>query len=321
VEIISFTNPTSALPLINIVVSNNFQLAKFCGQPHSLNCLNLNKLFAMCGRYVIQSKIEFIERKFNLKPTENPSQYKINFNVCPTDIVPVITDTKPNELQFFAFGMTPSWSKKRMNLYNARAEGDNNQDNDPDYTGGKGIIHKPSYRDPIRNRRCAVIADCFYEGDKVEGLSKPYLVYLQGHNRPFAFAGIWDEWKDPKTQETIYSFAIITTVANDLMMKINHDRSPVILHDGQIKRWLSKESSLMEITHMLQPYPAKLMNAYPVSTKMKNARNKGKELVEPTGQRVYTEHDLQITHETKVVGMGEKKRSRDDGSKWSDTNK
>jgi putative SOS response-associated peptidase YedK len=44
----------------------------------------------------------------------------------------------------------------------------------------------------------------------------------------FAFAGLYDVWKDPKTGTEIQSYTIITTEANGVVGKIHH-RMPVIL--------------------------------------------------------------------------------------------
>ncbi|HPD54574.1 MAG TPA: SOS response-associated peptidase [Bacteroidia bacterium] len=259
----------------------------------------------MCGRYVIVASVEEIEKRFQVTAAQLPFDFQPNFNLGPGSLAPVITNDKPNELQFFTFGMTPFWAKKRMYLFNARAEGDGNMDNDPDYKGGKGIISKPSFRKPIRSQRCLVIADAFIEGSYAEGLDKPHLVYL--YRRPFAFAGIWDVWKNPETEQEVHSFAIITTTANPLLQKIPHHRSPVILHERDERRWLRAEH-LQEITTLLEPYPAEEMNAYPISPKVKSPKATGRELIEPVGERLQPELELRMKTELRLQGMGAGKR-------------
>lgn len=257
----------------------------------------------MCGRYVIVSTVEVIEKRFNVTvQTEIPFGVIPNYNLGPGAMAPVITNELPNQLQFFRFGMTPHWAKKKMYLFNARAEGDGNKENDCNYTGGKGIISKPAFRKSIRSQRCLVIADAFIEGSTNEGLDKPYVVYLRNQKRPFAFAGLWDRWTDPETGAIEHSFSIITTVANPLLQKIPHHRSPVILHERQERRWLHAEH-LTEITDMLEPYPAEEMNAYPISNRIKNPRNNGRELLDPVGERLEKEYDIQLNSELKLFGM------------------
>ena len=191
----------------------------------------------MCGRYAIVTKVRAIEKRFEV---EAPAEFKFdpNVNVSAGNMAPVITGDKPNELQVFQFGFTPDWGKKQSYVINARSEGDFNKDNDDKYTGKMGIVRKPMFRKSIRSRRCLVVADCFIEGPEKEKLSKPYLVYLKDGKRPFAFAGIWDEWGNPSTGEIIQSFAIITTVSNGITKKIGHHRSPVILHAEHERVWI-----------------------------------------------------------------------------------
>jgi putative SOS response-associated peptidase YedK len=185
------------------------------------------------------------------------------------------------------FGLTPFWAKKKMYLFNARAEGDGNENDDINYTGGKGIISKPAFRKPIREQRCLVIANAFMEGPKTEKLSKPYLCFLR-NRESFCMAGIYDTYVDKETGEETQSFAIITTVANELMQKIGHHRSPVILEQADENRWLHS-ADLAEVTALLKPYPAYLMNAYPIDVAIKNQKNNAPEFLKPTGATLIKE--------------------------------
>jgi putative SOS response-associated peptidase YedK len=256
----------------------------------------------MCGRYVQVSTVETIEKRFNVSADQ--LDLHPQFNVAPGNYAPLILDKDKHHLSLGQFGFSPSWSEKRMFLFNARAEGDANKENDPLYTGGKGIINKPAFRNSIRHKRCLVIADAFIEGTTREKLNKPYLVYLRDKQRPFAFAGIYDDWTDPTTGEIITCYAIITTVSNSLLQKIPHHRSPVILHPKHEGLWLNQQAPLTDITRLLQPYPAEEMNAYPISNAIKNPAAEGKELIEPVGERLEKENNIVFTKHNKLVGMG-----------------
>ena len=256
----------------------------------------------MCGRYVVISKLKVIQKRFKTLPAPEDLFGPMN-NISIGDRAPVITNEVPDQLQLFQFGMTPFWAKKRMYFFNARSEGDHNKDNDPKFTGTMGIITKPAFRQAIRSKRCLIIADAFIEGPQKEKLSKPYLVYMKDKNRPFAMAGIWDNWVNKETGEVTSSFAIITTVANDLLQKIGHHRSPVILSEEQEQAWLS-DIPLSDVTQMLGPYPSSELNAYPISPSIKNPRNKDLAFLQPTGERVYPEFTYEIHQELKLEGMG-----------------
>lgn len=257
----------------------------------------------MCGRYVTISKVKEIEKRFGVT-AESPDQYTINANVTPGQKSPVITDKDPGGLNFFTFGFTPFWAKKRMYVINARSEGDQNKEDDPRYTGAKGIIQKPMFRTSIRSKRCLVVADAFIEGPKIEKLSKPHCVYMKDGERPFAFAGIWDEWADKTTGELIHTFAIITTTASGVLQKIGHHRSPVILDPDEEKLWLDQSLPLGYVTALLNPLPYDALNAYPISTDIKSPRNHGLELLQPTGERLEPEYAYELYETIKLEGMG-----------------
>jgi putative SOS response-associated peptidase YedK len=260
----------------------------------------------MCGRYILIQKAEVLEKRFGVII---PDAIKLvpSYNIAPGKFAPVITNTHPHEIQLFRFGMTPSWMDKPRLFINARAEGDHNPDNNPGYTGAKGIITKPAFRKVIRSQRCLVPADAFIEGPEKEKLNRPFVVYLRDKVRPFAFAGIWDGWENRESGELIYSFAIITTVANDLMQKIQHHRSPVILHREDEKNWLSNTLPLSEVTRLLVPYPGELMNAYPIAPTIKNPRADDPGLIHPAGQRLMPETAIRSNSEIRISGMGSNK--------------
>jgi putative SOS response-associated peptidase YedK len=101
------------------------------------------------------------------------------------------------------------------------------------------LLEKPSFTNLVASRRCLVPADGFYEW-RQEGKSKvPIWIYLK-NREPFAFAGLWDCWRDPADGNELYSFTIITTDASALLRPI-HNRMPVI-YDREIGRqWLEEK--------------------------------------------------------------------------------
>ena len=257
----------------------------------------------MCGRYILIQKAEVLEKRFGVKVSDT-IHFSPSYNIGPGKYAPVITNDHPFEIQLFRFGLIPSWMTKSGLFINARAEGDHNSDNDPAYSGAKGIITKPAFRKPIRTQRCLIPADAFIEGPEKEKLNKPYVVYLRDKVRPFAFAGIWDTWKNPETEEIINSFAIITTVANVVMQRIQHKRSPVILHQSDERRWLSNSLPLSDVTRLLHPYPGDLMNAYPIAPTIKNPLADDPGLIHPAGERIMTETVIRSSQQTRLTGMG-----------------
>lgn len=260
----------------------------------------------MCGRFVQVINIELFIKRFGVK---EPTQItlKDNYNVSAGDIAYVITNEKPDELQEFKFGLTPHWAKKQMYLINARSEGDNNPDDDPSYKGEMGILKKPSFRTPIRSKRCLVIANGYFEGPRQERLNKPYFVSKKDLEI-FTFAGIWDTWINNSTGEVVNSFSIITTVANTITQQIGHHRSPVILERKDEAKWLNDNIPLEEVLKLLKPYKGDEFSAVAVSVRIKDPKNKGRDLIIPVETDGNIEFDSVIKKDLRLEGMGRNKR-------------
>ena len=242
----------------------------------------------MCGRFILVQDSKSLKNRFKVEIPEG-IDLKPSYNISPGQKTAVITGERPHELQLYRFGLTPSWAQKPMLLINARSEGDNNPTDDPDFTVEMAIFDKPSFRKPIRSQRCLVPADAFIEGTIKEKLDKPFVLFLRNKVRPFAFAGIWDEWTNPGTGELIHSFAILTTFPNRLTARIPHNRMPVILHREDEERWLSPGLSDEELSLLMRPYPAELMNGYPIAPTIKNPKANDPGLIHQVGPKIFAE--------------------------------
>lgn len=204
----------------------------------------------MCGRFSLAVSKERINKQFNLSIEKDLDK---SYNIAPTQEAYVISNNEPKILQKMAWGLVPYWSKDsnlNSNLINARSE---------------GIASRPSFRIPIRKRRCLVLADGFYEWRK-EGRNRiPYRI-VHNSNMIMAMAGIWDVWKTPEGNNLI-TFAILTTKPNT-EMKAVHDRMPVILPTEEAqKNWLS-DLKLEHTLDMLQTLGEGQLDVFPVSQKV-----------------------------------------------------
>jgi putative SOS response-associated peptidase YedK len=135
---------------------------------------------------------------------------------------------------------------------------------------------KPAFRDAMKLRRCVIPADGFYEWEKLgTKLKQPYSFGMTDDSL-FAFAGLWERWRDPAC-EFVETCTIITTKPNTLVADV-HDRMPVILKPEDYDLWLDpgvKDPTL--VAESLQPFDARLMKKYPVSTRVNRAENDGPE--------------------------------------------
>ncbi|MEM8524038.1 MAG: SOS response-associated peptidase [Bacteroidota bacterium] len=214
----------------------------------------------MCGRYSLVTSAKRIEAQFG-KVTIKQA-LPDNYNVAPTQKAYVITDKAPDVVESFNWGLVPFWSKDGKNtgrLINARAE---------------GIAAKPSFRIPIRKRRCLVFADSFYEWKRINGKKQPFRILLPNEEL-LVFAGIWEVWKQDKQVQT--TFSIITTTPNKEMEDI-HNRMPVILTTKETqKNWLTEED-LDVVLMLLQPAPDGTLQLYPSNPKVNSVKNNGADL-------------------------------------------
>jgi putative SOS response-associated peptidase YedK len=214
----------------------------------------------MCGRFALSPKTKDIE---HLVPgIKLEGELKPRFNIAPTQDIACILNESPTELSYLRWGLIPSWSKDESignKMINAR---------------GETISEKPSFRNAFRKRRCLILSSGFYEWKKTEGVAKksPYFIFLRS-GMPFAFAGVWESWKNPETGIRINSTSIITTFANELMLRL-HDRMPVIIHPDNYELWLdNRNEDQNELLSILKPYSSEEMECYPVSDVVNNPRN------------------------------------------------
>ncbi len=216
----------------------------------------------MCGRFSQTKSKQDIKKRFNVKKVAD--EVMPLFNIAPDLDVPVILNESPDEVTVARWGLVPSWSKEEKSTYsmiNARAE---------------TLLEKPAYKRLVKNRRCLVIADSFYEWKKTDGKKVPYRIMLKSDDL-FAFAGLWDVWE--KEGKKITSCTIITISPNKLLSTI-HDRMPVILDGHDEKEWLKGEDP-ERVMKLLHSYQADKMKAYPISTAVNNPSNNSEEILKP----------------------------------------
>ena len=165
------------------------------------------------------------------------------------------------------WGLIPSWSKDVSGagmMINARSE---------------TAATKPAFRDPLTHRRCLIPADGFYEWQRVEKTKRPYCFEVND-GELFAFAGIWDRWKDPRGQWG-ESCSILTTTPNAVTSAV-HDRMPVILDQADYDLWLDPGMRNVDVvSEMLKPYDAGRMRCYPVSSHVNHVANDDAECSTP----------------------------------------
>jgi putative SOS response-associated peptidase YedK len=237
----------------------------------------------MIKKFLLASNLQTIENKFHFHLNDYTQPIEPSYKIGCNDSTYVVTCQNPHEIVTMRFGYTPHWSKKQMDILNAKAEGNKNPTDDPYYDGAKAIFQNNAFKRSIQTQRCLVFADAVFA---FNNQNKPYLVYLEDKVRPFAMAGLYDHWKNPETNQIQTGFAIITTTANELFMQMDVPRMPVILPVGRENDWLKTDRMLSQVLGMLNEYSSEKMNAYPVSDQVLNSEINDLSLVKPVGERL-----------------------------------
>ena len=160
------------------------------------------------------------------------SYFAPSYNVAPQSLQPVVrldSESGQRELTVMRWGLVPFWAKDAKIGYstiNAKSE---------------TVTTSRAYREAMKRRRCLVPAEWFYEWQKIDTKTKqPYAIGLRDGSL-FAFAGLWETWKDKAKDQVLETYTVLTTDPNELMEPI-HNRMPVILAQKDYQRWLDLSS-------------------------------------------------------------------------------
>src|SRR5205809_836341 len=219
----------------------------------------------MCGRYLIISSPEAIQRFFQY--AEQPN-FPARYNVAPTQPIPIVRLAEgKRQFALVRWGLIPAWAKDPRGfglLINAR---------------GESVNDKPAFRNAMKRRRCLIPADGFYEWQEVGGKKRPYVVRPKAGG-PIAFAGLWECWMGPNGEE-METAAIVTTAANRTLGVI-HERMPVVVPPDAFDFWLDCANvDALTAAALLTAPREDFFEAYEISTAVNRVANDGPKLIEP----------------------------------------
>lgn len=221
----------------------------------------------MCGRFVRKSTITVIEDEFDIYEVQWASEP--SYNIAPSQDIACVIGNGGNRLVKFRWGLVPFWADDPSigyKMINARAE---------------TLTQKKSFVRAFKKQRCLVVADGFYEWRRLADGKRKIPMYIHLHvERPFSFAGLYENWKS-KDGKILQTCTIITTRANELMASI-HNRMPAIIGRGGRGLWLDKEVQDPDVLMpLLEPYDSSQMEAYEVSRKINSPSYNEPDCIEP----------------------------------------
>lgn len=217
----------------------------------------------MCGRFLLYSSPEALERSFGLEFTDKRPNLQPRYNIAPTQDVAVIgTKAGRRGLAMMHWGLVPSWAKDRSlaaKMINAR---------------GESVHEKPAFRAAFKARRCLIPADGFYEWHAEEGGKQPYLLEPAAGG-PMALGGLFERWRDPAGGE-LWSCTIVTTEASADIAHLHH-RMPLVLTPDHWDAWLTAEPEAAR--GLIGPAPEGTLRFRPVDKRVNNVKNDDPELI------------------------------------------
>jgi putative SOS response-associated peptidase YedK len=222
----------------------------------------------MCGRFTLRTPLSKLIEHFSIQ-TQLQLQLAPRYNVAPTQPVAAVripAPGQPRELALLQWGLIPSWAEDPSignRMINARSE---------------SVADKPSFRTAFKRRRCLIPADGYYEWQKQGAKKQPFLIH-RPDDGPFAFAGLWEQWRGGDGS-AVESCTIITTDATDATRPI-HNRMPVILDPSDYALWLDPDvQDRTRLEPLLVPLTSSQLIAEPVSTHVNNPRHEDAQCVQ-----------------------------------------
>lgn len=239
-------------------------------------------LVSMCGRYTLTKPTEQVARAFEAEAAPALFDGPARYNIAPSQPVTVVRhkaasggrapaqdNGTPRQMLPMRWGLVPFWADDPSignRMINARAE---------------SAASKPAYRAAMRYRRCLIPADGFYEWQAAagKGPKQPHLIRRRDGGL-FAFAGLWEHWRDAAGDE-LESCCILTTQPNELLQPI-HNRMPVILPADAYARWLDPDArDVSAMSNLLRPADARMLEARRVSPRVNSPKHDDPACVEP----------------------------------------
>lgn len=220
----------------------------------------------MCGRSSLHDHPTNILDRFSLPPVL--PEFSPRYNIAPSQLQWAIAGDpeNPPALMQLKWGLVPSFADDPTignRLINARAE---------------SLLERPAFRDSFRSRRCAILADGYYEWAG-KGKNRTPMYFRLSDGRAFGLAGLWDRWD--RGDHPLETCTVITTDASAVAAQV-HNRMPVLLVDDAIERWLDGSLRPSDLGSLLRPYERDDLETYEVSRYVNSPANDSPECISRT---------------------------------------
>ena len=212
----------------------------------------------MCGRSTYRLTWEEIVRLYQLTLGQPAQNTRARYNVCPTTTIDTIVERDAKrELVRMRWGLVPSWWSKplkelKLATFNARAE---------------TVATKPFFRAAFKHTRCLIPVSGYCEWEDRPDGKQPWYFTARDGSPALTIPGLWDEWHDKASGETLKSCTMMITEPNAFVAEV-HDRMPVLLAEKDYEPWLSGKAGL----ELLKPAAGDALQRWPVSKRVNSSR-------------------------------------------------
>jgi putative SOS response-associated peptidase YedK len=107
----------------------------------------------------------------------------------------------------------------------------------------------------------------YYEWQDTPNGKQPWYFTARDGLQALTTAGLWDQWRDKATGETLTSCTMIITAPNDFVAEV-HDRMPVLLAEKDFEPWLTGKAGL----ELLKLAPNDMLQRWPVSKRVNSSK-------------------------------------------------
>ncbi len=226
----------------------------------------------MCGRFTLKTPPDqwgqlLLPLPLNDAVSQAPellANWQPRYNIAPTQNILAFTSpgsTTAIALDYYRWGLVPSWAKELSignRMINARSE---------------TLPEKRSFSGPLAKRRCLVLADGYYEWQKLkDGSKQPYWI-SPANSGMMLLAGLWES-NQAASNKSVQSCTIVTTASNESLVEI-HDRMPCVMEGSAIERWLADDCTKEEAHSLLRAAEDDYFTTHQASKSVNNPRNDG----------------------------------------------
>jgi putative SOS response-associated peptidase YedK len=211
----------------------------------------------MCRCFTQHYTWQEIHGPFELTAWKPPGEIRPRYKISPAAMIDTVRLVSGQRVFGpMRWGLIPDWWQLAEEPTNPAAFN----------AGLDRVATVPFFRSSFSRKHCLIPASGFYAWQDTAAGRQPYY-FARGNGCAMAIAGLWDEWRNPDTQQLTRSCTMLTGKPNQMVAEVS-GRMPVVLEPAQFESWLSGEVS----PELYEPFSESMLNKRPVSKRLNGSR-------------------------------------------------